>query len=36
MEKLITNMLFSKNNRVRSEAAWRTIQELEEAGKHNE
>ena len=29
MEKLITNMLASKNNRVRSEAARRTIEELE-------
>ncbi len=29
MEKLITNMLVSKNNRVRLEAARRTIEELE-------
>lgn len=33
MEKLITNMLVSKNNRVRLEAARRTIEELEGAGK---
>ena len=31
MEKLITNMLVSKNNRVRLEAARRTIEELESA-----
>lgn len=36
MEKLITNMLVSKNNRVRLEAARKTIQELEQAGKSNE
>jgi hypothetical protein len=29
MEKLITNMLVSKNNRVRLEAARRTIEALE-------
>ena len=29
MEHLITNMLVSKNNRVRLEAAKRTIEELE-------
>jgi hypothetical protein len=29
MEHLITNMLVSKNNRVRLEAARRTIEELE-------
>ena len=29
MEKLITNMLVSKNNRVRLEAARKTIEELE-------
>ena len=29
MEKLITNILVSKNNRVRLEAARRTIEELE-------
>ena len=34
MEKLITNMLVSKNNRVRLEAARRTIEELE--GRPNE
>ncbi|MBK6774579.1 MAG: hypothetical protein IPG74_01590 [Flavobacteriales bacterium] len=33
MEKLITNMLVSKNNRVRLEAARRTIEELEGARK---
>lgn len=33
MEKFITNMLVSKNNRVRLEAARRTIAELEGAGK---
>jgi tetratricopeptide (TPR) repeat protein len=33
MEKFITNMLVSKNNRIRLEAARRTIAELEEAGK---
>ena len=33
MEKLITNMLVSKNNRVRLEAARRTIEELEGGGK---
>ncbi|QQR87850.1 MAG: tetratricopeptide repeat protein [Flavobacteriales bacterium] len=33
MEKLITNMLVSKNNRVRLEAARRTIEELEGAGQ---
>ena len=33
MEHLITNMLVSKNNRVRLEAARRTIEELEGAGK---
>ena len=32
MEKLITNMLVSKNNRVRLEAARRTIEELEGSG----
>ena len=31
MEKLINNMLVSKNNRVRLEAARRTIEELEGA-----
>ena len=36
MEKLITNMLVSKNNRVRLEAARRTIEELEGAGKQHE
>ena len=36
MEKLITNMLVSKNNRVRLEAARRTIEELEGAGKEAE
>ena len=33
LEKLITNMLVSKNNRVRLEAARKTIEELEGAGK---
>ncbi|MEO8066665.1 MAG: tetratricopeptide repeat protein, partial [Flavobacteriales bacterium] len=33
MEQLITNMLVSKNNRVRLEAAKRTIEELEGPGK---
>jgi len=33
MEHFITNMLVSKNNRVRLEAARRTIEELEGAGK---
>lgn len=33
MERWITNMLVSKNNRVRLEAARRTIEELEGAGK---
>jgi len=36
MEKLITTMLVSKNNRVRLEAARRTIEELEGAGKQPE
>jgi len=36
MEKLITNMLVSKNNRVRLEAARKTIEELEGAGKQPE
>ncbi len=35
MEKLITNMLVSKNNRVRLEAARRTIEELEGSRKDN-
>jgi len=35
MEKLITNMLVSKNNRVRLEAARRTIEELEGGGNGN-
>ena len=33
MEKLITNMLVSKNNRVRLEAARKTIEELEGSGE---
>jgi hypothetical protein len=33
MEHFITNMLVSKNNRERLEAARRTIEELEGAGK---
>ena len=33
MEHLITNMLVNKNNRVRLEAAKKTIEELEGAGK---
>ena len=36
MEKLITNMLVSKNNRVRLEAARKTIEELEGAGKSDQ
>ena len=36
MEKLITNMLVSKNNRVRLEAARRTIEELEGRGSTQE
>ena len=33
MEKFITNMLVSKNNRVRLEAAKKTIEELEGRGE---
>ncbi|MBK7946556.1 MAG: hypothetical protein IPJ85_15225 [Flavobacteriales bacterium] len=36
MEKLITNMLVSKNNRVRLEAARRTIEELESTNAKSE
>ena len=36
MEHLITNMLVSKNNRVRLEAAKRTIEELEGGERERE